>query len=409
MKKLFTIIFLLLAVSAFALPPAPPASLTSLGGQATLACTTNYPVLGTGQCGSGALGTGAYATIANYQPTLSLIKGTYTNGYLCTYTTTGTLLDCNTNPASFQAAGSYLTSISDSDVPNDITIATTTDINILNTTPDLIFSDTGGADSQISGNAVDANDGTLSLKVEQDTNMTVYVELDGANEDVEIKKLLVAEAGITSTNVTITKSSGVAGLSAVYEANSTDTSYIGWMGAASISESFSYQFSNTQPTAGQAMVFAAPTGTGDPSGNKVSAQTWITPAQLGSIIDGSAHVHLTAAQMQTSNCNVTNYGQTTADITLELPTAENGLSCLFTVATAQSNHWGVQAGTNDKIYLISADGSVAAGDDNHMVVMTAAQLGQAFVCFSFNSGNATYDWMCKAISIGTSTFAAHDI
>jgi hypothetical protein len=116
MKKYIFLLILLFSFTAFASPPSVPSS-----SGTTLSCTTNYPVLGTGQCGSGALGTGAYATIADYQPTLSLIKGTYTNGYLCTYTTTGTLLDCNTNPATFQAAGSYLTaasiasSISDSD------------------------------------------------------------------------------------------------------------------------------------------------------------------------------------------------------------------------------------------------------------------------------------------------------
>lgn len=43
-----------------------------------------------------------------FQIALDLLKGTYTNGYLCTYTTTGTLLDCNTNPASFQTASGNL-------------------------------------------------------------------------------------------------------------------------------------------------------------------------------------------------------------------------------------------------------------------------------------------------------------
>jgi len=38
---------------------------------------------------------------------LGLTKGTYTNTYLCTYTTAGTLLNCNTNPASFQTALTY--------------------------------------------------------------------------------------------------------------------------------------------------------------------------------------------------------------------------------------------------------------------------------------------------------------
>lgn len=84
----------------------------------------------------------------------------------------------------------------------------------------------------------------------------------------------------TFASVTVSKVSGVAGLMSAYEANSTDTSYIGWMGPASISESFSYQFSNTQPSAGQVMAFGAPAGDGDPNENKVSAQTWITPATI---------------------------------------------------------------------------------------------------------------------------------
>ncbi|MGA2229088.1 MAG: hypothetical protein ABSH41_32030 [Syntrophobacteraceae bacterium] len=34
----------------------------------------------------------------------NLNTGTLTNGYLCTYTSSGTLISCNTNPASFQPA-----------------------------------------------------------------------------------------------------------------------------------------------------------------------------------------------------------------------------------------------------------------------------------------------------------------
>lgn len=90
-----------------------------------------------------------------------------------------------------------------------------------------------------------------------------------------------------------------------------------------------------------------------------------------------------------------------------LPAAAAGYSFLANVVTAQSNHWGVQAGENDKIYLIASDGTVAAGDDAAAVVMTAAQLGQSFACWTFKSGADTHDWMCKAIAIGTSTFAAH--
>lgn len=125
-------------------------------------------------------------------------------------------------------------------------------------------------------------------------------------------------------------------------------------------------------------------------------------------IDGSAHVHLTAAQMQSPTCHVSNYGQTTADVSIGLPTAAANLSCLFTVSTAQSNHWGVLADTNDAIYIIAAAGTVSSkGTDGAAVAMVAAQLGQSFACYSIQTGASAWDWMCKAIAIGTSTFEAH--
>jgi len=130
--------------------------------------------------------------------------------------------------------------------------------------------------------------------------------------------------------------------------------------------------------------------------------------QEQAIIDGSAHVHLTAAQMSNPMCHVSNYGQAAADINIGLPTAASNLSCLFSVSTAQSNHWGVLAAANDGIYILAADGTVSAkGDDAAAAVMTAAQLGQSFACFSIQTGASAWDWLCKAISIGTSTFAAH--
>lgn len=127
------------------------------------------------------------------------------------------------------------------------------------------------------------------------------------------------------------------------------------------------------------------------------------------VIDGSAHVHLTAAQMSDPRCQVSNYNQTNADINIGLPTAAAGLSCLFTVATAQSNHWGVLAATNDAIYIVAADGSISAkGDDAAAAVMTAAVLGQSFACWTQVTGAGPgYDWFCKAIALGGSTFAAH--
>jgi len=48
-----------------------------------------------------------YDQLALKQAALSLVKGTYTNTYLCKYTASGTLLDCNVDPATFQAALTY--------------------------------------------------------------------------------------------------------------------------------------------------------------------------------------------------------------------------------------------------------------------------------------------------------------
>lgn len=122
-------------------------------------------------------------------------------------------------------------------------------------------------------------------------------------------------------------------------------------------------------------------------------------------VDGSADANLTAAQV--SSTIITNYGQAASDVALTLPTAAAGYNALFVVGTAQSNKWGVRAGTNDKIYLIAADGTVTAGSDNGYARMTAAQVGQSFACWTFKTGSSAYDWQCKAISIGTSTFAAN--
>jgi hypothetical protein len=133
-----------------------------------------------------------------------------------------------------------------------------------------------------------------------------------------------------------------------------------------------------------------------------SAGAAITPAEVDGHVTST---DLTAAQV--SNTVIHNYDQAASDVFLIAPAAAAGYSALFTVVTAQANHWGFEAAENDKIYLIAADGTVAAGDDGAAVVMTAAQLGQSFACWTFKSGTSSYDWMCKAISIGTSTFAAH--
>jgi hypothetical protein len=248
MKKLLTLLFVLLfAFTAFAFPPSPPSS-----SGTTLACTTDYPVLGTGQCGSGALGTGAYATIANYQPTLSLVKGTYTNGYLCTYTTTGTLLDCNTNPAGFQAAGSYLTaasiasSISDSDTTHS---------------PD--------------GNSVfDA----LALKLSlSGGTLTGHLLFTDNTYDIGASGATRPRTGYFGTSVisplfSATKTENTAGTMCAYDDYGTELYGDCWGGShqtGALGANRIYRLPTAAPTAGQVMVFAAPV-------DGVSQGTWAT-------------------------------------------------------------------------------------------------------------------------------------
>lgn len=120
--------------------------------------------------------------------------------------------------------------------------------------------------------------------------------------------------------------------------------------------------------------------------------------------DCHADGNLTAAQM--ASTIFTNYDQADGNATCILPTAARGMSSLFTVATARAKTYGVRAKVTDKIYLLAANGTISAGADHGAVVMVNAQVGQQFACYTFKTGATDYDWACKAIAIGTSTFEA---
>jgi len=140
-----------------------------------------------------------------------------------------------------------------------------------------------------------------------------------------------------------------------------------------------------------------------PTKNAIRDKIEALIASPTSEVDGHSPGNLTVAQV--SNTIIYNTGQDTMDVALVLPTGQAGLSAMFTVGTAQSFKWGVRAGTTDKIYLLNADGSISPGIDNGYARMTNAQVGQSFGCWTFKTD--AYDWMCKSISIGTSTFAGN--
>lgn len=202
--------------------------------QATLACTASYPVLGSGQCGSGTLGTAAYTASTAYQPAgsyqtdLSLLKGTYTNGYLCTYTTTGTLLDCNTNPASFQTAGTYLTTITDStSTTSSTTAASATAVKSAYDKNDMVYPSAGIA---VSTNSAWTTPATYSTIVGLWTTCSGYLKSNGTCDTPSGGDMVLAsEQSVTgtktfdSTKIAVKGSS--TGVTAIASANSSASNY----------------------------------------------------------------------------------------------------------------------------------------------------------------------------------------
>jgi hypothetical protein len=122
-------------------------------------------------------------------------------------------------------------------------------------------------------------------------------------------------------------------------------------------------------------------------------------------ISGSATRELSIDDV--SSTVITNLGQGAGDVALTLPTEEEGLQALFTVGVTVAYKWGVKAPSGKTLTLIGASGTITEGSTDGYLRMTLAQKGQSFACWTFKTGESTYDWMCKAISIGTSTFEAN--
>ena len=100
-RLLFIILILMLAWNAYAIPPTPPVAAGDGSGDVlagTMGSTGQYCTK------NAATKTIDCNTTPSYQAALDIAKGTHTNTYLCKYTSSGTLLDCNVDPAGFQTA-----------------------------------------------------------------------------------------------------------------------------------------------------------------------------------------------------------------------------------------------------------------------------------------------------------------
>lgn len=122
---------------------------------------------------------------------------------------------------------------------------------------------------------LDTIQGIKTTSTPQFARIGVGQAADGTNPISSSGFSVDADGDVTAKSFTSPKVSGEAGHVWAYEANSTDTSHVGWMGPASIAASWDYQFSNDQPSAGQVMAFGAVS-------NSISAQTWITPLTASS-------------------------------------------------------------------------------------------------------------------------------
>ncbi len=159
-----------------------------------------------------------------------------------------------------------------------------------------------------------------------------------------------ADGDVTAKSLTITKVSGTAGTLRAYEANSTDTNTVGWMGPASISASWDYQFSSTQPVANSIMLFGAPA-------SNVSAQTWITLDDTGTNGD-----------------------------TAKIWSADKCYDQLALKANASHSHSGsdITSGTVSASYLPSVSGTTAG------IVPTTSGVTDGYVLTKQSNGSAAW-------------------
>ena len=198
-----------------------------------------------------------------------------------------------------------------------------------------------------------------------------------------------ADGDTQAKSLTITKTSGIAGLNAVYEANSTDKDYVGTMGPASISESFSHQYSNTQPS-GSIYVWGTPTGTGDPNGEKVSTCTLVqlTDLQFSSIAVadlGDTSTPSVLTTNETINKCISNYKTSGADHVFTMPAAHSKGNIIFTIG--DEFQVDIEPNTGDLFYL---NGTAMAANEH--IQNTADTLGERIVGYCVNI-NGTLRWM----------------
>ena len=116
----------------------------------------------------------------------------------------------------------------------------------------------------------------------------------------------------------------------------------------------------------------------------------ITPQQI------DCHTACSPTAAQLSNAQASNYGQTTANVSITGPTVAAGMNFIMIVGTAQASNYWRYSSTTANIYL---DGSGTAVTN---IIFAAPAVGNSFSCFSFQIGSSTYALKCTTLA-GVST------
>jgi hypothetical protein len=160
-----------------------------------------------------------------------------------------------------------------------------------------------------------------------------------------------------------------------------------------LTEDTGWMFPASAPTANGSYLTATTNGT----------LSYTDPASIGYAlfeVDGHAAANLTAAQVR--GTTIYNTGQADEDVLLTLPAAAAGYHFRLVVGTVGTKKWGVWAAATDKIYVVALNGTISTPADQTEASFAATQIGQTADCWTVKTD--AYDWVCKALAVGSSTF-----
>jgi hypothetical protein len=104
----------------------------------------------------------------------------------------------------------------------------------------------------------------------------------------------------------------------------------------------------------------------------------------------------TLTLQQSTMTILNNYGQSANNVIVSLPTAAEGYGFTVVLGTGVAAWYRLDPVTNDQVYL---DGSSLCGNGK-WVGISGPTVGNCISCATFQTGAASYDWMCLS-SFGT--------